>query len=362
MAESSAPPRPLPAGPLVIGYCNWGQAAGEGGDKIVQAVRDGLNVVIFFSINLADVDGQPVFTGPATGSVYFDAVAETVQRIRALNPAVACLISIGGWNSPHPSTAFSGESWWAAFKEWNATEVARPALGWGGFDGIDWDIEGHDDGEAAGHGNVFTVEVLDLMGAMSVAAKRDGFTVTMAPSQSYLDPCTREFSRDTNFPPLEPWHEDFHYAGRNLYAYLVARFGAATFDLISVQLYEGWSSANHRITEGEAPAACLQRITQELLAGWEVDFSTDPEPRVAALGAVRIEIARQQLVIGLANGWCSNAKPDKFLLVWPEDVGGKKTALLSHLYIKINILPRQARDKHRENSKKVPFSKRRTRR
>ena len=98
-------------------------------------------------------------------------------------------------------------------------------------------------------------------------------------------------------------------------AYLVARFGAATFDLIFVQLYEGWSSANHRITEGEAPAACLQRITQELLAGWEVDFSTDPEPRVAALGAVRIEIARQQLVIGLANGWCSNAKPDKFLLV-----------------------------------------------
>jgi hypothetical protein len=30
---------------------------------------------------------------------------------------------------------------------------------------------------------------------------------------------------------------------------------------------------------------------------------------------------------------------------------------LSHLYIKINILPRQARDNYRENSKKVPFSK-----
>jgi hypothetical protein len=28
---------------------------------------------------------------------------------------------------------------------------------------------------------------------------------------------------------------------------------------------------------------------------------------------------------------------------------------LSHLYIKTNILPRQARDKHRENSKKGPF-------
>jgi hypothetical protein len=30
----------------------------------------------------------------------------------------------------------------------------------------------------------------------------------------------------------------------------------------------------------------------------------------------------------------------------------RKTAFLSHLYIKTIILPRQARDKHRENSKK----------
>jgi hypothetical protein len=34
----------------------------------------------------------------------------------------------------------------------------------------------------------------------------------------------------------------------------------------------------------------------------------------------------------------------------------EKTAFLSHLYIKTNILPSQARDKHRENSKKMPFS------
>jgi hypothetical protein len=31
----------------------------------------------------------------------------------------------------------------------------------------------------------------------------------------------------------------------------------------------------------------------------------------------------------------------------------RKTAFLSHLYIKTIILPRQARDKHRENSKKA---------
>jgi hypothetical protein len=34
---------------------------------------------------------------------------------------------------------------------------------------------------------------------------------------------------------------------------------------------------------------------------------------------------------------------------------GEKTGFLSHLYIKVIFLPRQARDKHRENSKKARF-------
>jgi hypothetical protein len=34
----------------------------------------------------------------------------------------------------------------------------------------------------------------------------------------------------------------------------------------------------------------------------------------------------------------------------------EKTAFWGHLYIKCIILPRQARDKHRENSKTMPFS------
>jgi hypothetical protein len=36
-------------------------------------------------------------------------------------------------------------------------------------------------------------------------------------------------------------------------------------------------------------------------------------------------------------------------------VSGQKTVFFSHLYIKMMILPRQARDKHRENSKKTGF-------
>ena len=38
-----------------------------------------------------------------------------------------------------------------------------------------------------------------------------------------------------------------------------------------------------------------------------------------------------------------------------DDFQARKRHFLSHLYIKINILPRQARDKHRENSKKCRF-------
>ena len=37
------------------------------------------------------------------------------------------------------------------------------------------------------------------------------------------------------------------------------------------------------------------------------------------------------------------------------DLSGKKTAFLSHLYTKMLILPKQARDKHSENSKKDRF-------
>jgi hypothetical protein len=38
-----------------------------------------------------------------------------------------------------------------------------------------------------------------------------------------------------------------------------------------------------------------------------------------------------------------------------EGMTGKKTTFLRHLYINAIILPRQARDKHRENSKKDRF-------
>ena len=42
-------------------------------------------------------------------------------------------------------------------------------------------------------------------------------------------------------------------------------------------------------------------------------------------------------------------------LIIRGDIALRKTAFLSHLYVKTIILPRQARDKHRETQKAHPF-------
>ena len=86
--------------------------------------------------------------------------------------------------------------------------------------------------------NIFTMETLQTMGDMSVLGKEEDYIVAMAPAQSYLDYSTSEFSRRVTFAPHEPWQHDFLYHGRNTYAYLLAEYGEAAFDFISIQLCE----------------------------------------------------------------------------------------------------------------------------
>ena len=50
-----------------------------------------------------------------------------------------------------------------------------------------------------------------------------------------------------------------------------------------------------------------------------MNFSTDPDPRVAALGTKVIRIPKEKLLMGLANSWAADA--EKFLLIMPEDCG-----------------------------------------
>ena len=91
---------------IVAGYASWGQCD----EGLVQAAEDGLNVLIWFSINLAvdEETGLQAMTGPATGVAYYDCVAGVVAEIEEKGLEVVHIISVGGWNSPHPRAEFSG--------------------------------------------------------------------------------------------------------------------------------------------------------------------------------------------------------------------------------------------------------------
>lgn len=50
------------------------------------------------------------------------------------------MISIGGWDAPHPAYTADPARAYAVWKTWNEQSQARN--GWPGYDGIDWDLEG----------------------------------------------------------------------------------------------------------------------------------------------------------------------------------------------------------------------------
>lgn len=71
-----------------------------------------------------------------------DCVADIVREISDLGLHTVHLISIGGWNSPHPDTSISAKEAYEYWNYWNRNIAARPEKGFFGFDGFDWDIEG----------------------------------------------------------------------------------------------------------------------------------------------------------------------------------------------------------------------------
>ncbi len=96
--------------------------------------------------------------------------------LRQLQAPTTHLLSIGGWDAPHPDTLVDGrvrpplllpwsaagaaygmsghpaglQTWWRVFQRWNEAVAAQPALGFHGFDGIDWDLEGNDNATCVG--------------------------------------------------------------------------------------------------------------------------------------------------------------------------------------------------------------------
>ena len=58
------------------------------------------------------------------------------DKLREEGLEVAHLISIGGWNEVHPFTDAGAAAAFQAFKHWNEHDMARPELGFYGFDGL----------------------------------------------------------------------------------------------------------------------------------------------------------------------------------------------------------------------------------
>jgi len=162
----------LPDGNLIVGYaptCNETQ--------IVQSAEDGVNVIIWFSVNLAA-------NSTIENSLDFECIARVAHTLRQKDLPTAHLISVGGWDAPHPDTSLSGDEWFQVWQKWNLDNAASvPAdLGWGGFDGIDWDLEGND--KISSEWNHFTVDCIDLVGTMSQAAKVAGERVPHSSTRS----------------------------------------------------------------------------------------------------------------------------------------------------------------------------------
>ena len=279
----------LPVGPLIIGYQDWGACNAT---QTLTAVRSGVNVVIWFATNLASVQGEPTITGGPD----YACVAAVAAQIAAENLETAHLISIGGWDAPHPKTTWDGATWFATWDAWNRG-LPRP------FDGVDWDLEGNDAANATS--NHFTPACVDLVVATSEAAKAAGYVVSMVPPQSYFDVTTSAFNLSLR-NAYPDFHPDFRYHGMNVYASMFSKAAPGTFDIVIVQLYESWSRADAALLAGGVPGdVYLRSWARAVLAGYDVDF---PE------GRRTVAVKPTQLVVGLSSG----DKDGKSAFFWPS--------------------------------------------
>ena len=147
-----------------------------------------------------------------------DCVAGVARNLTLAELDTVHLVSVGGWDQQHPDTSRPPVEVWETLKSWNEKVIARPHLGFSGYDGFDWDIEGSDSPSDAA--NAISVELLEMIGAVSKMAKREGYVVSMAPLESYLDPSTSLFNRSLQqtYPEWESLAPGFKFHGRKTLA------------------------------------------------------------------------------------------------------------------------------------------------
>lgn len=284
--------RELPA-KVIVGY------ATQCNEQVVTAVKEGVNVVVWAFYNLSPTH---VASSSVSSSLDLKCIQEMIHQLDEIGfDDTVHLVSMGGWNGPHLDPYFvTAQQWYGAWK----------ALVGNVFHGLDVDLEGNDKIDSPW--NYFSWSELDMMGEIFQLAKQDGYLVTLAPPQSYLDIQSSKFSRYVNLTdPTRSWGDkDFSYFGQNVYAYWLAKYGDY-IDLVMVQFYESWSRASMEIFGDDlfTPENYLTQYVWDLNGGhpsqsFFVDFASDSQ---ADLPSQNVPFPISKLVWGFANGWAWNS-------------------------------------------------------
>jgi len=281
--------------------------------KVTEAIKAGVNVLIWSFISFEEIDvaksaNAEICRQGLQMKVNLDVskyrlYREQLRRMGFQN--VVHLVAFGGWNGPHLLSGYSSKELYDAFQTFNMQPKTNDDTFEGPlFDGIDWDLEGHDNVQSST--NEFTKECLDQMGGLSMLMKENGFIVSMAPPESYLDITSDKFSRRVNLTYPEPWHDEFQYHGWNVYAYVLAKWNTS-IDLIFLQFYESFSHAAYQTSQlGQSRHAFLIEYCNTLVRNKEsmyVKFEDDPS---VELPNQSIPFPLSKLVFGFANGWALN--------------------------------------------------------
>ena len=106
----------------------------------------------------------------------------------------------------------------------------------------------------------------------------------------------------------------FSHAGRQCYAYVLAKAGVNVFDWISIQLYEAYSTFAHDVVRRNIDPvdALLARINQ-LTKGYTVTAM----PHTLSASEYEVKVPLNKLVVGVANKWTDGFK---FCDIEPESL------------------------------------------
>ena len=279
---------------ILIGY------ATRCSEKVIQAVREGVNVVIWSFVEMTVAPENETDSGGKAKCISTFDLSCAKEMINQLDREgyddTIHLVSFGGWNGPHLPNELSAEEMYHAWKKLTGDV----------FHGLDWDLEGHDQLDSST--NLFSIDCLENMGRISELAKQDGFIVGMAPPQSYLDIEESRFSRYVNLTdPKREWHNDFHYFGHNVYSYLLSKYGDS-IDFVSVQFYESYSRAGLDVFHNNVtPESYLENYVIDLIGtkaeSFFVDFDHDP---TLSYSSRMVPFPLSKVVFGFANGWGMN--------------------------------------------------------